>query len=77
MLATIWFRIFCLPRFYEKNVKIEIYRTIILPAVLYGCEIWCFIVREEYRLRVPENRVLRRIFEHKTGGSNSRLEKTA
>jgi hypothetical protein len=46
----------------SKNVKIKIYRTIILPVVLYGCESWSFTLREECRLRVFENRVLRRIF---------------
>jgi hypothetical protein len=45
-----------------KNVKIKIYRTIILPFVLYGCESWSLTLREECRLRVFENRVLRRIF---------------
>jgi hypothetical protein len=44
-----------------KNVKIEICRTIILPVVLYGCESWSLALREECRLRVFENRVLRRI----------------
>jgi hypothetical protein len=44
-----------------KNVKIKIYRTIILPAVLYGCENWSLTLREECRLRVFENKVLRRI----------------
>ena len=46
-----------------KNLKIQIYRTIILPVVLYGCETWSLILREERRLRVFVNRVLRRIFE--------------
>jgi hypothetical protein len=46
----------------SKNTKIKIYRTIILPAVLYGCETWSVRLREEHRLRVFENRVLRRIF---------------
>jgi hypothetical protein len=46
----------------SKNIKSKIYRTIILPAVLYGCETWSFSLREEDRLRVFENRVLRRIF---------------
>ena len=50
---------FCL---LSKNIKIEIYRTIILHIVLYGCETWSLTLREEYRLRVFENRVLRRIF---------------
>jgi hypothetical protein len=44
------------------NVKIKIYKTIILPVVLYGCETWSLTLREEHRLRVFENRVLRRIF---------------
>jgi hypothetical protein len=43
-------------------VKIKIYKTIILPVVLYGCETWSLTLREEYRLRVFENRVQRRIF---------------
>jgi hypothetical protein len=38
------------------------YKTIILPIVLYGCETWSLTLREEHRLRVFENRVLRRIF---------------
>jgi hypothetical protein len=46
----------------EKNLKIEIYKTVILPVVLYECETWSLILREEHRLRVFENRVLRRIF---------------
>jgi hypothetical protein len=49
----------------SKNVKIKIYRTIILPVVLYGCESWSLILREECRLRVFENKVLRRIFGSK------------
>ena len=40
----------------------KIYRTIILPVVLYGCETWSLTFREEHRLQVFENRVLRRIF---------------
>ena len=46
----------------SKNLKFEIYKTIILPVVLYGCETWLLMLREEHRLRVFENRVLRRIF---------------
>jgi len=46
----------------SKHLKIKIYRTIILPVVLYGCETWSLTLREERRLRVFENRVLRRIF---------------
>jgi hypothetical protein len=53
-------------------VKIEIYKTIILPVVLYECETLSLTLREEHRLRVFENRVLRRIFGPKrdevTGG---------
>ena len=45
----------------SKNLKIKIYKTIIFP-VLYGCEIWLLILREERRLRVFGNRVLRRMF---------------
>jgi hypothetical protein len=46
----------------SKNLKIKIYRTIILPVVLYGCETWLLTLREECRPRVFVNRVLRRIF---------------
>jgi hypothetical protein len=46
----------------SKNLKIKIYRTIIVPVVLYGCETWSLTLREERRLRVFENKVLRRIF---------------
>jgi hypothetical protein len=49
-------------RLLSKNLKIRIYRTIILRVVLYGCETWSLILKEERRLRVFENRVLRRIF---------------
>jgi hypothetical protein len=45
-----------------KNIKIKIYRPVILPVALYGCETWSLTVREERGLRVVENRVLRRIF---------------
>jgi hypothetical protein len=45
----------------SRNVKVKIYKTIILPGVLYGCET-SFTLREEHRLRVFENRILRRIF---------------
>jgi hypothetical protein len=49
-------------RLLSKNLKIRIYKTIILPTVLYGCETWSLTLREKHRLRVIENRVLRRIF---------------
>jgi hypothetical protein len=52
-------------RLLPKNVKIRIYKTIILPVILYGCETWSLTLREEHRLRVSENRVLRRIFRPK------------
>ena len=52
----------------SMNVKIKIYRTIILPVVLYGCETWSLTFGEEHRLRVFENRVLRRIFGPKRDG---------
>ena len=46
----------------STNLKIKIYRAIILPVVLYECEIWSLTLREKHRLRVFENMVLRRIF---------------
>jgi hypothetical protein len=46
----------------SRNIKVKIYKTIILPVVLYGCETWSLTLKEEHRLRVFENRVLRRIF---------------
>jgi uncharacterized protein (UPF0216 family) len=45
-----------------KYLKGQIYRTFILPVVLYGCETWSLTVRVERRLKVFENRVLRRVF---------------
>jgi hypothetical protein len=45
-----------------KNLKIKIYRTMILPVVWYGCETWSLTLREKRRLSLIENRVLRRIF---------------
>jgi hypothetical protein len=49
-------------RLLSKSTKIRVHRTIILPVVLYGCETWSLTLREEQRLRVFENRVLRRMF---------------
>jgi hypothetical protein len=46
----------------SKNLKIKIYKTVILPVGLYGYETWSLTLREEHRLRVSKNRVLRRIF---------------
>jgi len=55
MLATIEFSFY-------KNLKIKIYKTIVSPAVLYGCETWSLTLRKEHKLWVFQNRVLRRIF---------------
>jgi hypothetical protein len=49
----------------SKNIMIKIYRTILFLVVLYGCEIWSLILKEERRLRVFENRALKRIFRPK------------
>jgi hypothetical protein len=46
----------------SKNLKVQIYRTIILPVVLYGYETWSLTLREKSKLMVFENKVLRRIF---------------
>jgi hypothetical protein len=51
----------------SRNVKVKIYKTIIQTVVLYGCETWYVTPRKEHRLRVFENRVLRRIFGPKRG----------
>ena len=61
--------------FLSKNLKIKIYRTIILPVVLYGCETWSLTLREERSTRAYENRVLRRIIgprrDEVTGGGET------
>jgi hypothetical protein len=49
-------------RLISKNLKIKIHKTAVLPVVLYGCETWSLTLREEHRLRVLQNRVLRKIF---------------
>jgi hypothetical protein len=49
-------------RLLSRKLKVKIYKTIILPVVLYGCETWSLTLREEHRLRVFENRVLRGMF---------------
>ena len=46
----------------SKKLKVNTYKTIILPVVLYGCENWSLALREEHTLRVLENKVLRKIF---------------
>jgi hypothetical protein len=55
-------------RLLSKNLKIRIYKMIILPLVLYACETWSLTLREEHRLMMFENRVLRRIFGPKRDG---------
>jgi hypothetical protein len=62
MLAIIQSKIFCLPVLYQKNVRIKIYKTVILSFVLYGCETWSLTLGEEHRLGVFENSVLRMTF---------------
>jgi hypothetical protein len=59
----------------SKNIKIKIYKTVILPVMLYGCETWSLILGDEHRVRRFENRVLRKIFEPKReeGGSRRKL----
>ena len=47
---------------FSKNLKIKIYKTIILPVMLNGCETWSLTLREEHRLRIFENRILRRVY---------------
>ena len=66
VLAIIRCRIFCLPVCYTKILKFKIYINLILLVVLYGCETLSLTTREERRLRVFENRVLRRISGPKT-----------
>ena len=47
---------------HSKKYKVNTYKTIILPVVLYGCETWSLMLREEHRLRVFENIILRKIY---------------
>ena len=61
-MHNLWVQNLLSYRLLPKNLKIKIYRTIILPAVLYGCETWSITLQEERKLRVFENMVLRRIF---------------
>jgi hypothetical protein len=65
MLATIHSRTFFV---LSKNLNIRIYKTIILPVVLYGFEAWSLTLTEQHKLRVFENRVLKRIFGPKRNG---------
>jgi hypothetical protein len=61
MLATIRFSLLS-SRLLSWNIKVKIYKATNLPVVSYGCESWSLTLREEHRLRVFENRVLRRLF---------------
>jgi hypothetical protein len=61
----------------SKTLKIKIYKTVILPVVLYGCKTWSLTLREEHRLRVSENRVLRRIYGPRREEDGWIMEKTA
>ena len=59
--SSVYF-VVCLQFVLSKNLKIKIYRTTILPVVLYGCGTWSLTLQEERKLRVFENVVLRRLF---------------
>jgi hypothetical protein len=61
MLAIIQCRKFCLPVYYPK-LKIKIYEIIILPVLLHECKTWLHTLREKHKLRVCENKALRKIF---------------
>jgi hypothetical protein len=61
MFTTILFS-FLSSHLHSKNLQTKIYKTIILPVVLYDCETWYLTLREEHGLRMFENRELRRIF---------------
>jgi hypothetical protein len=61
----------------SKNVKIRIYKFIILPVAPYGCKTWYVILRDEYRMRMFENSVLRRTFgprRDKVAGGSRKLQ---
>jgi hypothetical protein len=62
-------------RLLSRKVKVKIYKTIILPVVLFGCETWSVTLREEHRLRMFENGVLRRIFAPKRDEVTGRWRK--
>ena len=61
----------------SRNVKTKIYRNIIFPVVLYGCETWSLKLGEERRLSVFGNRVLRRIFRSRRDEVTGGVEKTS
>ena len=54
------------------NIKLKIYKTVILPVILYGCVTWILTLREEKRLQVFENKVLRKIFGPKRDDQTSK-----
>jgi hypothetical protein len=62
-------------RLLSKNIKLKIYKNIILPVVLYGCETWSLIIREGHRLGLFENIALRRIFGSKKDEVTGRWRK--
>jgi hypothetical protein len=64
-------------RLLSRNSKVKIYKTIILPFVLYGYETWLPTIREEHKLWVFENRVLRRIFGFKRDDVTGKMEEVA
>ena len=65
LLGPIHLRKFYRPAYFRKKLKINTYKIVILPIVLYGCESWSLILREEQRLRMFEKKVLRKIFGEK------------
>jgi hypothetical protein len=59
MVTDTQFTVFFSSHLISRNIKIKMYKTIILPVVLYGHEIWSLILNEEYGMRVDEDRVLK------------------
>jgi hypothetical protein len=62
-------------RLLSRNAKVKIYKTIILPVVLCGCQTWYLTLKEQHRLRAFEDRVLRRIFGPKMDKVTGELRK--
>ena len=62
-------------RILSRNIKLRIYKTIILPTVLYGCETWPLTLKDEQRLKVFENKVLRKIFGPKKDESTGEFRR--
>jgi hypothetical protein len=75
VLSYIQFRTFCLLKSKSIKIKIQKYRTVILPAVLYGCETYFQTLRKEHRVRVFENMMLRRILGSKRDDIKGGLRK--